>query len=205
LGSCTKEDVAVKNDTSAEDQPVPVNDYLQLTLGNTWTYEAYQLDNRSGEITYFSKQDRLQVTKDSMIAGRAYYCIEGSRIGADLQLLLRLSGPEAIDAYDRLYFATNQIGEPYELSKNLLPDGVASSNAVVEMGPQVSTPYGTYPTLVLKQELQLSPEFGGDSSSEVDRIDRAYYAEGVGLLQYTQYYPVQGLELGMRLVGASLE
>ena len=34
--------------------------------------------------------------------------------------------------------------------------------------------------------------------------DRAYYAKGVGLIQYTQYYPAQQLELGMRLIDATL-
>lgn len=202
--SCNQEAVEVKNDPDREVGLSPVNDYLQLSVGNAWVYETYQLNTQSGEITLFPKQDRQAVVRDTMIAGRRYYALMGSRLGSDYELLLRLSGPEAIDAYGRLYFATNLMGEPYSVSKNLLPEGASSSEAVVQLGPIATVPHGTYATLVLKQELQLAPEFGGDGSDTADRIDRAYYAKGVGLIQYTQYYPAQRLELGMRLVEASL-
>ncbi|NBC07376.1 MAG: hypothetical protein GVY26_09305, partial [Bacteroidetes bacterium] len=187
--SCYKEGAEPQDRFRFQAPPTAVNDYLQLSIGNTWVYEVYQLNTQTGEITLYPKRDRQQVELDTMIKGRRYYALAGSRMGTEYQLLLRLSGPEAIDAYGRLYFATNLVGEPYSVSKNLLPEGASSSEAVVQEGPVVTVPHGTYATLVLKQELQLSPEFGGDGGDAVDRIDRAYYAEGVGLIKYTQYYP----------------
>jgi len=202
LAGCTKE--PAEPPSIAEQEPTPAQLYLQMRTGNSWVYETYQRNIATEKSVLLSKTDSLAVASDTTINRRRYLRLSGSRLGNSVERLLRLAGTDALGKDGQLYFTTERRRSPFPLSEATLPDGAVSAEAKVEAGGRVEVPFGVFETLVLQQDLQLLPEYGGDGSVATDRIDRAYYAPGIGMVQYTRYYPEQNLEVGMRLLRCDL-
>lgn len=202
LMSCTKE--AAMPELTPSREPAPAQLYMQIAEGNSWVYETYQRDITTEKSILLSKTDSLSVVSDTIINRRPYLLLSGSRLGSPVNLMLRFAGPDALDQAEKLYFTVNQLNASYPISEASQPEGAVSAQASVQQGGRVDVPFGSFETLVLHQKLQMLPKYGGDETAAPDRIDRAYYAPGIGLVQYVRYYPEQKLEIGMRLLRCHL-
>lgn len=179
----------------------PANDYLQLAPGNYWVYQSLSRDLNTGELSLLSKLDSLYGGLDTLIDRVTHQVLRGTLIGEAFEAVLRVSGPEALNAKGQLFFTTNEMMQPYAIPQGLLPPGAQSSEGVVATGGTVEVPYGTYPTLDFIQEVTLSPEYS-DAKSNTRRVDTFSFARGVGLLRYVQYYPETAQEVEMQLIRA---
>ena len=199
LFSCSKEAIDIAPEPSSEKiNPESAADYLQLQSGNYWVFESYSVNEATGETIPLHKRDSLYVLRDTTINRADYHILEGTRLGEPYRALLRTSGPELLDADGRLLFATTPLNDTTDVSAALLPEGVHSASTAVNRAEKVKVPYGIFDGLVQHHFYYLSAGQDGLPDNTL-RHDAAYYAKGIGLIQYSsQLEGMSRIEMRLR-------
>ena len=204
--SCSQEDqeIRIENGKPAEEEYEPAEAYLQLQAGNYWVYESYSINLETGEETPLHKRDSVYVLKDTMIGRSDYFILQGSRLGREYRSILRCSGPEVMDSEGHLLFSTASIGDTSSLSPSLLAEGTESGAYCVQFFKNMEVPYGTFDGLEYRRTFNLpsSEEIraGGNVRHQSD-----YFVKGIGLIQYTSFFPNQPLDIELRLVRSNVQ
>lgn len=199
--SCSQADSAfiVENEPEEVVEYEAVEDYMQLQAGNYWVYESYSINLETGRETPLLKRDSIYVLKDTLIGHSGYFILEGSRLGQPYRSILRCSGPEVMDAGGYMLFSTAAIGDTAILPANYLADKAESGYSMLDFAEEVKVPYGTFDALEYRRAFRLSSSeeirAGGNVRHQSD-----YFAKGVGLIQYTSFFPNQPMDIEMRLV-----
>lgn len=203
--SCSRDGVEfAREEVPSMEEYEPVADFLQLQVGNYWVYESFSIDLETGEETPLYKRDSIFVRKDTLIGRLAYFVLEGSHLGQDYRAVLRCSGPEAMDAEGHLLFSTAAIGDTAQLPANLLANGAISGDYCLHETKEVEVPYGTFGALEYRRTFYFSSSEAikvGDNT----RHQSDFYARGIGLIQYTSFFPNLPMDIEMRLVRCKVQ
>jgi hypothetical protein len=109
-----------------------------------------------------------------------------------------------MDSEGHLLFSTASTGDTSSLSPGLLADGAESGDYCVHRFQNVEVPYGAFDGLEYRRSFYLSSSeeirAGGNVRHQSD-----YFAKGVGLIQYTSFFPNQPLDIEMRLVRSNVQ
>ncbi|NRA50982.1 MAG: hypothetical protein HRU12_17770 [Phaeodactylibacter sp.] len=174
-----------------------------LNVCNAWIYQSRNINLSTGDTLALSKVDSIYVQEGIFIDRALYFVQRGTRLGSGFESILRVSGPEAVDTSGQLYFSTQLNKSTFNVPESLLPEQAQSATGSINEGPELTTPYGTYPTRAYAMEVILEPE-NGLSGPEI-RYDTLFFSPNVGLLRYVQQHPVQGLRVEMDLLRAYLQ
>lgn len=205
LLSCSQKEMAFHvEDEPVEEQYEPAEDYLQLRAGNYWVYESYSINLVTGEEKPLHKRDSIYVLKDTLIGRTEFFILEGSRLGQAYRAVLRCSGPEVMDAGGRLLFSTAAIGDTVNLPADQMAHGAEAAYATLAFTGNVAAPYGTFDALEYRRTFYFSSSEGIRAGGNVRR-QSDFFAKGVGLIQYTSFFPGQPLDIEMRLARSNVQ
>ncbi len=189
LTSCQKE--SNQNET----------EYYPLKVGNSWTYEVYNVED-SGEENLV-RTDMVEVIGTTTINGIAYFVIERSSSNPSaqwnfIQYLREEDGYYYNENNEAWMYFGGAVGEVvYSNSLDLeIGEGdVVYNYSIAGLNETVTTPVGSFDCLLYQNEIT-STVPNWDWSS---KFDNYYFADGVGLVKYWNSWASSNAKMEFRL------
>jgi hypothetical protein len=188
--SCSKEQITATN---------PINNLMNLKVGNYWVYDWYEIDANNGNTTNLQKRDSIIIAKDTVISGRTYFIKKGNYFGGK-----HVTNSIIFDSINSIY------SFPYkEVMLTLNKSAIATKNFGVKGNPiaigyyslddnkvLVQVPAGNFQSVNFKGRIE--PQQPGYLYGI--RYNDNYYSDNVGLIKIrTQIYSLPN-DIEMRLV-----
>ncbi len=174
-------------------------DYMPLQIGNYWIYET---SSELPDGTILSSYDTIRIDKDTILGGKTYSILEGSKFGKNYKALLRTERQLLITAQDQILLDCQDKGSPL-LDSAFIQNGdtIYTVQYNTTKWPEDNTlnlPVGSYKDIFLQTRIfsLFQPHEG---INETPLTATAYYAKNVGLVRDQFFYLNSGLSVLIEL------
>ncbi|MBP6312583.1 MAG: hypothetical protein KA408_09965 [Flavobacteriales bacterium] len=182
LTSCKKEKC---EETPPIATPAAISTYSNLDAGNYWVYQKYKVDS-TGAILETLGMDSIWVAGDSTLTTGTYAALYRSISGnpSGYARFWRDSLTYLVTSEHEVIFCTDPLDEVI-YSPNPGPVGVSLDYTVYSTPESIAVPAGTFTCNMMRAEIM---SVGGYPEQPDWKRPRSYWAEGVGRVQYFEFY-----------------
>ncbi len=173
--------------------------FAQLRVGSYWVYDGMNIDPITLNETPTAGHDSIYVAQDSLIGGKSYAWLKGTRFGAPWNRFARVDGPRIVGPAGEVWLDVSAGSDTIALVPGAFPiDSMAT---------------------VLTSQLHGITTFLGPLASEHERDlvffmasgfpsplnEREHYVRDVGIGVYSSFFASSGIRVEMRLSDYHLE
>lgn len=195
--SCKKD---TKNEPEEVDQQplsqVSYPNYSNLTVGNYWIYQRFEIDGTGTETT-LSVTDSCYIEKDTIINGNKYYKYVSPNFGVtgspnslspNVAEFFRDSLSYMVSSSGRIEFSSEDFTTIFQSKYGINPPSDTIYRFEYKMGDHnfgTNTPSGTYSTSSAKEYYYMYPNYSTGGSV---RVRNTRYAQNIGKVTQEWYF-----------------